>query len=423
MQLSTSYTQDRAFSWPTTAAVRARRDVWVDNLVVLLLLVASGHVLFTEGKQAEPGLVAVAVLFTALLEWRRCFVPHPAFVAALMVFAIIQTWQAVSFEYLPLVTFIGFFARLYVAYAAVCLVRDFPRVYVNVLVVVCLASLCFYIPDQLCQAVGLDFRSPFDILHRLIGAKLEHRYDIGLYNFQVKYSHRNAGFFWEPGAFAGFTLMAIVFLWLARSRVSRREYWIAMVIFCAAILTTFSTMGYIVLPIALSLHMTDAFGVSRRKMQVAVLGLCLLPAAWFFVTATWKLDFLSTKINAELSHVEAQQFTVEGGRLASYFFHEPYILARPVAGWGRHMKTYLLLDPHLERNPPAGNGVLRFVHEMGLAGLLTYMVLTAASIHPLTRRHLTETLLILIVIVLTLQGEEFLTGAFYLMFMFLRPER
>jgi len=410
--------------WFATPVVHARREVWVDSLIVLILLVVSGHVLFTEGGQAEPGLLAVAALFTVLLERRRRFVPHPAFVATLVIFGIIQLWQAVSFHYLPLQTFIGFFARLYVAYATVCLVRDFPRVYVNAVVFVCLWSLCFYLPDQLCQAVGLDFRGVFDVLHRAIGARLDYRYDIGLYNFQIKYSHRNAAFFWEPGAFAGVVLMALVFLWLARTRVSRRDYWISLVIFCVSIGTTFSTMGYIVLPVALSLHMTNLIGVSRRKLQAMVLLLCLLPAAWFFKTTVWKLEFLSTKIDTELSRVESQQFTTGGGgRLASFFFHEPYIRARPVTGWGRNMKTYLSLDPYIEHNPASGNGMLRFVHEMGLAGLLTYLALTATRVHMLARRRVVETILIMAVIILTLQGEEFLTGAFYLAFMYLGPER
>jgi hypothetical protein len=86
------------------------------------------------------------------------------------------------------------------------------------------------------------------------------------------------------------------------------------------------------------------------------------------------------------------------------------------------LRTYLALDPYLERNPPAGNGVLRFVHEMGLAGLFTYLLATAGSIHALTRHRMMETAVILGVIVLTLQGEEFLTGALYLSFMFLGQE-
>lgn len=420
MQLMASYLAGR----PDIASADrvARGEILWDNIIVLVLLIISGHVRFTEGKQAETGLLAAAALFTVLLEHRRRFTPHPRFVAVLGVFAAIQIWQAASFRYVPLVTFMGFFARLYVAYAAVSLVRDFPRVYVNVMVFVCLASLCFYIPDQVCQAVGLDFRAPFDSLHRWIGARLEHRYDIGLYNFQVKYPHRNSGFFWEPGAFAGFALVALVFLRLARTRISSREDRIALLLFSLSILTTFSTMGYIVLPIALSLHMTEVIGVSRKQMQTAVLCLCLLPAAWFSTAAVWKLEFLSTKIASELSHVEMRQFTAQGGRLASFFFHEPYIRARPVAGWGRNLRTYLALDPYLERNPPAGNGVLRFVHEMGLAGLFTYLLATAGSIHALTRHRMMETAVILGVIVLTLQGEEFLTGALYLSFMFLGQE-
>jgi hypothetical protein len=421
--MNPSYIQDRPFPWSAASVAQARRGLWADSLIVLALLVVSGHVIFTEGGQAEPGLVVLAVLFTALLEWRRRFIPRPVFVATLVIFGIIQTWQAISLEYLPLVTFIGFFARLYVAYAAVCLVRDFPRVYVNVMVVVCLWSLCFYIPDQLSQALGLDFRNTFDVLHRLIGAQVEYRYDIGLYNFQIKYDHRNSAFFWEPGAFAGAILMAIVFLWLAKSRVSRRDYGISLAIFCATIVTTFSTMGYIVLPIALCLHMTSMIGVSRKKLQAMVLLICLLPAAWFIAAAIWKLEFLSTKVHTELSRVESQELTGGGGRLASFFFHEPYIRARPVMGWGRNMKTYLLLDPYLEHNPAGGNGLLRFVHEMGLAGLLTFLALTAANMHALTKRRVTETVLIMAVIILTLQGEEFLTGAFFLAFMYLRPER
>jgi len=421
MQWAVPWFPGRVTPWNAVEGRPQHQRAVIENVVMLILLCISGHVLFTEGDQGQTGLVAAAVIFTGLLEWRRRFSVGPAFVVAVMVFAVIHAWQAVSFRYVPLVSFVAFFMRLYVAYAAVCLVRDFPRTYVKVMFIMCLMSFCFYVPDQLCRAAGIDFRACFEILHRLIGAELGYRYDIGLHNFQISRPYRNAAFFWEPGAFAGFTLVAIVFLALVQPRLKPREYRGMLLVFCIAILTTCSTMGYMVLPVALLLHVRTWISLSRKKMQMGLLLLSLAPAACLVGTSAWKLEFMSKKIKAELQSVELGEFTGQSfGRLSSALFHLPYIKERPIAGWGKNVKTYLALDPYIDTSLPAGNGLLRFVHEMGLAGLFTYLLLTAGSFYSLTSRHLLETTVIMMVVVLTLQGEEFLTGGVYLAFMFLQ---
>ena len=420
MGLTTGYFVDRATPRDLANGRRQHRRWMMDDTVMLLLLCVSGHVFFTEGNQAQAGLMATAVIFAGLLEWKKRFSLTPALMAAVVVFALIHVWQAVSFRYLPLVTFVAFFGRLYVAYAAVCLIRDFPRTYVRVMFVICLVSFGFYVPDQLCRAAGIDFRGCFEVLHRLFGANLEHRYSIGLYNFQIKAPYRNAAFFWEPGAFAGFTLVGIVFLALLQPPSRPREYRATLLVFCVSILTTFSTMGYMVLPIALGLHAKRVISLSRGKTQRGLLLLSLLPAAYLVGMSVWKLEFMSEKVRTELQSVESREFTGRGAsRLSSFFFHVPYIKERPVAGWGKNLKTYLALDPYIDANPPAGNGMLRFIHEMGLAGLCTFLLLAAGSFYSLTGRHLLETVLIMVIILLTLQGEEFLTGGLYLAFMFL----
>ena len=69
--------------------------------------------------------------------------------------------QSISFNFFPLRRIAGFIIRLFIAFATVRLVKDFPRIYINVMYGICIISLCFYVPEQLFHAVGRDFASLF----------------------------------------------------------------------------------------------------------------------------------------------------------------------------------------------------------------------------------------------------------------------
>ena len=154
----------------------------LDYIIVLILLCVSGNMGFISGRRAEYVLAAFASLLAILLfmQKRRPFTQR--FFLLFFLFTSILFIQSFSFSFFPVITIFGFLTRLFIGYAAFRMVNEFPRVYIDVLFYTCLLSLCFYAPDQICQAVGVDFRSLFAPLYGLVG--VEDTYNMLLYNFQ-----------------------------------------------------------------------------------------------------------------------------------------------------------------------------------------------------------------------------------------------
>src|SRR5919108_2295353 len=146
---------------------RADIHPWVQYLMVILLVLLGNQILL--GDRATEALLIVYFIFLAPLYFlRRNSSVAPSDLLVFFSFLIILAVQSISFNFFPLKTIAGFIIRLFVAFAAVRLVKDFPRIYINVIYGICIISLCFYVTEQLFHAVGRDFASLFMPLANLV---------------------------------------------------------------------------------------------------------------------------------------------------------------------------------------------------------------------------------------------------------------
>lgn len=104
---------------------------------------------------------------------------------------------------------------------------------------------------------------------------------------------RNCGPFWEPGAFQGFLNLAIMLLLLSKDALSKKCI-VKVCCLTVAVITTFSTGGYIVLfcIILYALCTTDRISVTDKIYLFVVLTL-LLTVCFF------SLDFLYKKVSTD----------------------------------------------------------------------------------------------------------------------------
>ena len=236
--------------------------------VVLILIYASGNPGFGIGGEHRPMLVIVTALFSVLFVVQKRARLTLRDVLIGLVFMSIILMQSVSLSYFSAVTVAGFFVRMYNGFLGVRLVRKFPRVYVNVMYYISLVSLCFYVPDQFSRFVHADFRSLFEPVRQLVGAPDPH-FSILVYSFTPGFMpYRNSGCFWEPGAFAGYILIALVFLGLERNRLELRFYKSRFFMLSACLLTTFSTTGYVLFPLCLLLQTDVKSMLTPRKVPI-----------------------------------------------------------------------------------------------------------------------------------------------------------
>jgi hypothetical protein len=337
--------------------------------------------------------------------------------------------QSISFNFFPLKTIVGFIIRLFIAFACVRLVKEFPRTYINVMYGICIISFCFYVPEQLFHAVGRDFASLFtpwvNLIRKVFLRNVYEDATILIYNYEHPHEVlRNAGLFWEPGAFAGYILLGLIFLGLKKDSYAKRFYMTRFVVLTIALLTTLSTMGYVLYPVVLGLHYRP-----KEKMVTETLGwlsiiILASPLLIFSAIKAWNLDHIGPKITNQYEvTINRSEKNWYRTRFGSVIFEWKYIKRRPILGWGIHPKTRYALNPRDEFAKGRANGLSSFVHGFGFFGLGIFIFAAWKGLHLLSRNNFFRSSLAIAVILLILIDEAFLQYPLFLGLMFLEKSR
>ena len=168
---------------------------------------------------------------------------------------------------------------------------------------------------------------------------------------------QNAGFMWEPAAFAMVTTLALT---LRLARGQRGADWQNLTLLLAA-LTTMSTTGFLGLAVALSYW---AFAGLQNKRLAATL---LLPA---LTAALLGLDIILPKITAEFQTGYAENMRWSLSRYASFLRDMAVFQQQPLLGTG------LFADPGYDSH----NGLSDYLRRYGLLWALASLGLLAGSL-------------------------------------------
>jgi hypothetical protein len=382
--------------------------------VVLILVAASGNPVFSFRGEHRPALVMVTVLFSTLFVLQRAARFTLRLVLVSFIFISILLMQSVSLSYFSAITVAGFIVRFYNGYLGVRLVRRFPRIYLNVMYYIGLVSLCFYIPDQLCWLINVDFRAMFEPVRQFLGT--EPHFNILVYSFTLGFTpYRNSGCFWEPGAFAGYLLVALAFLGMEKNKLGLRFYRSRLFVLSLCLLTTFSTTGYALFPFCLLLQTDITRLLTPRKIPLLagmVIALLLVSVAIFH------LEFVGDKIQHQYYQSTMGRGEWETTRFGTFIADIRYIKRRPILGWGLPDATRYRLDGGgiLKSR---GNGLTDFICKFGFVGLAAYIICVWYGLFRLTQFNRVQATLGLLVILLALNGEMFLNHPLFLGFMFI----
>jgi len=399
--------------------------------LLILVLAYSGNPALGCIFPIEPQLICLALLVGFLLFRRAGDAITPRFAGISLVYILILLVQCLAFSFCPVVTMAGFLIRLFIGYAAFRIIHDFPRTYVHAMYGLAVTSLIFYFPYAVLSLVGVAVEASAASLSNLLRTTIASdtssivRYPLLLHTFVKDNSLRNLGMFWEPGAFGGYLILAVVFLSMCRSRMDRRMYLRYLGVTCIAILTTLSTTAYVALPLALALHFN--WHLSARKhevLQKAAVLTFFLPLFLVICALSYNsLDFLRPKIESQLDAVRMRQGSWHRGRMGSIIFDWEYIKRRPLSGWGLHSKTRYALHPWMEDSQGMGNGMSDFTVRLGLVGMATWLIGTFLGLLQLSGQSLARTIWAIVIILLVLQGEIFLGYPCFLGLMFLGGPR
>ena len=399
---------------------------WIQYSIVILLVCFSGNQVFSNDVFFVVFFIFLGVLYLTRKKSPLSFGDLSVIFLFLMILAI----QALSFNFFSLVTIAGFIIRLFIGFAAVRLVNNFPHIYLNVMYVICIISLCFYVLEQLFHAIGYDFASFFkpavylmrEVFSLPCGPNICDAH-ILIYNFEdSREIHTNAGMFWESGAFAGYIALALIFLGLKRDSYAKQFYMTRFLVMIVTLLTTLSTTGYVICFFILILHYRQVEKTVVENLGWLSLVVLASPLLVYGAIRVWNLDFMGPKIIHQYEYAVSQSKPRwQKTRFGTFLFDWKYIKYRPILGWGLHPKTRYALDPKdVFASTGQGNGLSGFTHSFGLLGLGIFIITTWKGLNVLSGNNFFRNSIAMLTILLSLNGEQFLNHPLFLGLMFLQ---
>ena len=377
-------------------------------LTFLVIAISGNPALGILGK--ETVYIGTLMIFL-VLWWFKPLKLTRQDVLVFALFALLAITHALSFGPMVIAASLGFLIKLGIAILAVRLIPEFSRKYVSVMYFLACVSLVFYIPVQL----GIDLAgilSPIRI--PLENTDVIH---IGIHNFHVPDERgKNCGMFWEPGAFAGYLILALFFLVRGgQNKAVLSKQGLALI---AALLSTQSTTGYLAFMVLVVLYVYNAELVKGKKSKLLALPALIVVLVGGAYVAMNEVSFLGEKISAQIASASIHDDTSRINRFGNFMYDMDAIADKPLLGWSATPETRLSIDPEVtELIAGQGNGLTGFAVKFGLVGLFIFIGFFAYSTRQVTGS-LSASLFGIVIVCMLLNGEQFLGFPMFLTLMF-----
>jgi hypothetical protein len=337
-----------------------------DYLLLLLLVGTTGFSFFYKYDQ----FVVVLLIYSLVIFFSRKQRFDKGFLWFVLFLVLLQIGLGIKFSYWPIKTFIGLHIRMFAAYFTVKSIgKSFVEKYVKFITFFSIISFIVFIPLSLSPGLVSFFVNNIAPLFKLPFAYKSELHTITptilIYNlgtFGAYLFPRNCGPFWEPGAFAGFLIIAIVFELIINNNIFSKRNIINIV----ALVTTFSTTGYL----ALFFIFFIFYGQNLKIKSIIIFGLLSVLVIQLYS----EVPFLKNKIDHALMVTETNKndkFQIT--RFQSAIFDMNDFMENPIIGTGRNYKTrysnYSVGDIHLTHR---NNGLTNLLATYGLIFFIFY---------------------------------------------------
>jgi hypothetical protein len=380
-------------------AQRARRRMGSGGTVLaLLLLTVTGHPVFSSANLAPPLL---ALMFVWVMVQRQGRVDRDfrrRFGWLALGFLVVAGFHALQLGQVSVPGTLFFLVKMLAGGLVVShLGRRFPEHLFQATFYICLCSLFCY---GALLMVGADAFPTF-FSEDLAGA--DHKSVLVFTVLTTVDWWRNAGMFWEPGAFQGVINLSI--LLLPAEMLRQRRFRLRLAVMLLALLSTFSTTGYLVF------FLLAVYKLARFSIPQVVKWPAVVLVAALSLTAFLEADFLGAKILDQLEY-SSQIDDFSPDRFGALLFDLYYIEKHPLFGNGLIETTRYADHPHLWGLALGhGNGVSNFAATFGLFGLALY---GGALLRSRIAAGTGAKVFVLVIVALISFGEQFLATPLFL---------
>ncbi|MFC6876174.1 hypothetical protein [Flavobacterium myungsuense] len=365
-------------------------------LLILILLFFSGNPLITFlfGKfSTVVGLTLTILIIYKSIRFSKKFIKLIFIIVTGIL--IIGVFQHIKLGYVSVLGMINLVIKFLLGGIIInYLKKQFASIFFKVIADLSLISLMFYLVVNIFGIV---------IPSITLGPEIE---SYIIYGTSTElHMLKNAGMFWEPGAFAG-----ILTLCLALNYNNLKNYWFEqpfkLGIIILALLTTQSTTGYLVGAIIF------LFLLFKGK------NIFIVPVFVFAITYIYETtDFLKEKIEIQIEKSSNQKVgEFSNTRFGSLIFDWYYIQKHPFIGNGLNEKTRYSEHQYLfvgEKGDAiaSGNGFTGYLASLGVFFLIGFFYFLWKATN---RQGLFFAFIVVLVVLLNLQGEQWFNYPLYL---------
>ncbi len=377
-------------------------------LPMFLLLCFSGNPIFTHMDYSKILLIGYTLIFVVYTLYKvnlKIFKKALGILITLIIFILVL----ISFQNMSLgfVSYSSVFGNIIKLILCVCTLVyyqsekfDILDTYITILTFLAVTSIPFFILNQF-VFYGIPYGS--NVTKSLLIFT-----SFYLPNDPIT---RNSGMFWEPGAFAGYLVLAIIFIVLKNGKFQIGTYKKEVILILLGLLTTFSTTGYISLGVIIVI-----FSFQNFKWGRIIVGPVII---LIIIYAYVSLDFMKQKIESQIEYtVNMKQDEVNPGRFAAFKMDLEYIKSQPLTGNGVDVSTRWRFHPKVKGDFGHGNGMSNFIAVWGIPLFLFWTYCVYSFIKKNSRSTVTTIIAVLIIVIL-LQGEQFLNYPMFNLFFFL----
>ena len=401
----------------------------IDALSILLLaLVILGTVnpWYSHYLMIEGLLIFTLVTTGAIYFFRTKAFLSKKLLLLISLFLIIFFLQWTAFGFFPVVTIAGFFVRLLCAYFIVNICKDFPLAFVKVVFVLSSISLVMWF---------FEVFTPLSVLIEAFPKEYVNEHAIGPRSLSPVYTSlienidsgikRNAGFAWEPAAFAGINLMALMFCLFRAGNVminKRKRYFI---VFMMSVLSSQSTTAFVILPIVL--YLVFRRNASKNMVSFREIGKSLLFVFFIFLPVCgyfFNLPFVAEKIDHQLQVIlmDSVASGLNNTRFGSMLFDLSYFYESPIIGNGLNEITRFRFHGIHEIALGQGNGLTDFLANFGLIVFIVVVWFIYRGMASYSPEDNIFPLLATLVLFLLLFSEHYFNHPFFWCYVFLSSD-
>ena len=317
-------------------------DIFIDTISILFLMLWSGGG-FTYGLW--PLWMIVLFPFLYILYKKRGCCLNKKIVIVTFMLTFIVLLQTLSFSG-DFNTTTKYLLALYSVMIMSCYLfksRHFVDLYIKIVFLISVISLVFW---------GIDFTSQGHNLLLDIGESLPQlgwdnmretregstaNKSYTLYVYTVYFIDdllipQNTGPFWEHGIFCIYLIIAFYLNAIRENKIITKYN----IVFIIAIITSFSSTGYVVLIVALAFIILQRGGITFSKIFLLV----MLLIGTYYISS---LDFMTEKIT------ENAMSTNESSRFFAMVYHWQQIVKSPFIGYGPYLErafSNLVMSPN-----------------------------------------------------------------------------